>query len=199
MSRSIIWEQLPDEPLDSYEAFCVFRNMPKRSIIDTERRSLANVSTKVGYKSSTQCAKWSAAWDWQSRAESWRKHQLEISLIVQQGDLDDFRHYVLRSTTEQFVAMDEVMNMKIRAMRAKMVGEAVREEDSYLEDVPAKDIKAILDAMDKLDTLKRRTGQMPTTYVKKDVEDAGEGKVFTVDAVSSHGKEADDKAIDRFA
>lgn len=155
-----MWERLPDETDKSWLAFEQYREMPVFSDVVSEKRSLANLAEKLGYTSPKQLEVWSTKYGWVERVRAFDMHNGMQLVTFKQATLTEFQQGVVNTTTALLVQFDQVVQRKLVEM-------------SSGELPPAKEIKAIAEAIRISDDLKRRSARMPTTYLAEKADENG--------------------------
>lgn len=79
-------------------------------------------------------------------------------VTFKQATLSEFQQGVVNTTTALLVQADQVVQKKLAEMLTA-------------EEIPAKEIKALLEAIRISDDLKRRSARMPTTYLAEKADD----------------------------
>lgn len=149
------WDRQPDETDKAWAAFQLYRDMPVFHQEPLERRSLANLATKLGYSSLTTLTNWSKKYEWVNRC---RAFDTQLSIVNEEAQLAsvvEYRNAVLQITGTHIGNLHELLAASInRAKKALEEGEPLK----------GREIVDLTKAAETLDNLMRRSAQMPTTY-----------------------------------
>lgn len=172
------WEKRPDESQKAFDAFLTYIKMPIRDLEDdTNNRTLANLSKKLGYsvaegKAASTLEGWSSKYDWQDRATAYDMHKANLSIEVVDASLAQFQENVIERRTLQTTLLNNIVEAQIEEIMT-------RQKAGYPLD--ALEINRLIDATKKLDDLERRIAGLPTAFTSDKVEEPDlETKTFVM-------------------
>lgn len=172
------WERRPNETDKSYDAFLAYVKMPIRDIEDdTNSRTLANLSIKLGYKvaqgkAASTLEGWSSKFDWVERARLYDMHKAELSIQVQDASLMQYQEHIIERRTLQTNLLNNALE--------KQITQTLKEQNAGIPVDPL-EILRLVNAAQKLDDLERRLAGLPTNYTTERVDEPDlEAKTFTI-------------------
>lgn len=170
---SRIWDKLPQETPKAYQAFVMYLQLAPYGEGE-QRRSLANVATALGLAGSSGVEAWSAKYNWVERATAYDSMSAHSTLTVRDTALKDFQQNIVTTMSMQLVAIDRVIDTTLQTMLK------LQENGTTVETI---NIKRLVEAMEKKDTLARRLAGMPTTYTSAVAEsEPDEETVYVIGA-----------------
>lgn len=159
MPPSAIWERLSHETDKAWAAFQVYRDLPLLGE-KAERRTLANVTRKLGHNRKNQVEKWSSGYQWVDRSRAYDAHLGRIALTVREVGLKEYQQTVIHSLNLQLVVANEILDRSLAEMKDQM--DAGKTPDPL-------DVKRLIGAIHEKDDLARRAANMPTGFFREEV------------------------------
>jgi hypothetical protein len=143
-----IYNIQPFDTEKSFYAFTLYRELPPME------RSLKIVAEKID-RHVNQVALWSSKYNWQDRVRAWDSALAEAPVIVRDVTAEVFAEHLINQFTEQAILLDDILTMK-----AKKLQQDLQKGDN----VKGSEISHLMNAVEKLDSLKRRAAGLPTGY-----------------------------------
>jgi len=167
----LLWDRRPDETDKSWAAFQLYRDLPVYGEGEN-KRTLANVASKLGYSTPDYVERWSAKYNWVERASAFDTALGASAMELRLADIEVYQDVVRQSTMQQLVVLNAILEKKLADMNSKL--------DSN-EPVDTMEINRLAKAMEVKDNLARRIAHMPTTYTsEKSKEELDEDTVFVI-------------------
>lgn len=173
------WERLPQETSKQYDAFVKYLQMPLAGEA-AEKRSLANLSRKLGLASTSGVEKWSAENNWQERTLAYDTYMSAGVITVRETALKDFQQAVVTQMGAQLVVLDEILDRALNMLLTSTIG-TLEEPGS----VDVNSLKKLVDAIEKKDTMARRMAGLPTQFTTAPtLEEDPEDKVYIIGGIT---------------
>lgn len=171
MNSTRPWERLPNETPKAYAAFQMYLQLQPYGEMD-EKRSIINVTKKLGLAAQSGVELWSAKYKWQERTIAYDSYRANSAIKIKDAALAEYQQNVVISMSNQLVVVNEILDRALNGI----VTEQRAEKPSNLND-----IKKLMDALEKKDNLARRIGGMPTIFTTERAEETDpEDKVYTI-------------------